>query len=201
MISRASSWSRGESNRCIRDRRLLVGHPDRARPGEVAVALLDANVVIGFAAGGIVVDEIELEFFHGRLGLGSFVLTTEGTLKLCGVGEPDWLVSATDGEAESGDGTVASDLAALGRIARAWATATPEGARKGSKPKPQPERLQAIVNRLTLENIEEAYPSMAEVLADLERAGEDVPANAAAWERLVRAIRDQIGETNLRLSA
>jgi len=39
------------------------------------------------------------------------------------------------------------------------------------------------------------------VLADLERAGAEVPANAAAWDRFVQQVREQATEMARRLSA
>jgi len=132
---------------------------------------------------------------HGRLDAASIILTADGTAKLCGAGEPAWLrVPPT---AEEGDAT--ADLAALGRIAAGWVELA-EG-RKGPKPKPLPEALQAVVRRLTGETAEARYPSAAALLEELEKAGADVPANGAAWDRLLRHVRDEAVETALRLSA
>jgi hypothetical protein len=144
---------------------------------------------------------------HGLLSASSLVLTTEGMLKLCGLGEPAWLAVTPDEENDGpgvteGDGTTASDLAALGRVVADWAMGTGQATgRKTAKPKPLPEALQRIVRRLTSDNPEEVYPGTTELLADLERAGEEVPANAAAWERLVRHVREQIDEAGMRMSA
>jgi hypothetical protein len=133
---------------------------------------------------------------HGRLEASILVLTTEGVLKLCGVGEPAWLTDATDDEA-----TAVGDLTALGRIASVWATSTESSSGKKSKVKPLPEVLQRILHRLLSDDADMKYADTSELLRELDQVGEDVPANAAAWERLVRHVREQVNEAGLRLSA
>src|SRR4051812_9190618 len=59
----------GDSTHPTGDRSLLVGDPHRRGPGEVAVGLLDADVVImGLAGRGVVVGVAELHL--GLSGLG-----------------------------------------------------------------------------------------------------------------------------------
>src|SRR5262249_32695826 len=132
---------------------------------------------------------------HGRLEPGLVVLTGEGTVKLCGLGEPAWLGPSPGGK----EGDVAGDLLALGRIAAGWAALTSE--QKTARKKPLPEGLQGVLHRLTTNEVEERYASAAALLEDLDRAGADVAANAAAWERLLREVREQAVEVGLRLSA
>jgi len=134
---------------------------------------------------------------HGHLHASSFVFTREGVLKLCGLGEPRWL--AVPAPQEDGEPSVAADLAALGHLAASWAAATPAG--KGGKVKPLPDSLQAILARFHAEAEEERYTSAAALLEDLDRAGADVPANATAWERFVRQVREESAATALRESA
>jgi hypothetical protein len=92
-----------------------------------------------------------------------------------------------------------SDIIALGRIAAAWAE--PVEGREGKRARPLPAVLQAVLQRLTSEAAEARYPSAAVLLEELERAGADVPANAAAWERLLRHVREEAMETPLKMSA
>jgi DNA repair exonuclease SbcCD ATPase subunit len=132
---------------------------------------------------------------HGHLDAGSVLLTADGTVKLCGAGEPAWLRAAPPAD----EGDAAADLAALGRVAAEWIE--PAEGRKGPKPKPLPESLQAVLRRLTADAPGDRYPSAAVLLEDLERAGADVPANGAAWDRLLRHVRDGSVDTALRLSA
>jgi hypothetical protein len=132
---------------------------------------------------------------HGQLDAGSIILTADGTVKLCGAGEPAWLRASSAGE----EGDVAADLAALGRIASGWVE--PAEGHKGPKAKSLPESLQAVLRRLTADTPEGRYPSAAVLLEDLEKAGADVPANGAAWDRLLRHVRDEAVDTALRLSA
>ena len=46
-----------------------------------------------------------------------------------------------------------------------------------------------------------AYDSAAGLLDDLDRAGAEAPANAAAWERFVREVREQAVDAAWRRSA
>ncbi len=120
---------------------------------------------------------------HGHLGPGLVLLAPDGVLKLCGFGEPAWLTEPPRPEGEA----PADDLAALGRMAAAWSAAS----RKGGKARPLPDALQAVLQRLTADAPETAYPSAAALLEDLDRAGAAAPANAEAWARFLRHVREQ----------
>ena len=121
---------------------------------------------------------------HGHLEPSSLVLTGDGTLKLCGFGEPLWLLGRPVGEAPADDAT--ADLRALGRIADGCTAATAR--RKGAKARPLPAPLQEVLHRL---GSEAGYPTAAALLEDLDGVGADVPANPEAWDRLLRHVRDQ----------
>lgn len=146
----------------------------------------------------------EAGLIHGHLHAGLVLMTTDGTLKLVGFGEPPWLGEPPPGDAEatppdSVAEDVAADLAALGRIASGWAAVA---ARKGGKAKSLPESLQTILHRLSPEAGSEQYASAADLLDALDQAGADVPANAEAWDRLLRHVRDHApAESALRRSA
>jgi hypothetical protein len=124
---------------------------------------------------------------HGHLHAASFVFTPGGVLKVCGLGEPRWL--AVPPPQEDGEPSAAGDLEALGHIAAAWAN---------GKGKPLPEPLQAVLRRLCAAG---GYASARELLDDLDQAGAEVPANAAAWDRFVRQVRQELADTALRQSA
>jgi hypothetical protein len=131
----------------------------------------------------------EAELIHGHLNGQSLLLTPDGTLKIAGFGEPSWLavpIIARDQEPDA-----AGDLLALGRLAAAWATL--EGAAK-RKPK-LPDALQTVLRRLSTEDAADRYPTAAALLEALDAAGTSVPPNATAWERFVRQVREQSGET------
>ena len=117
---------------------------------------------------------------HGNLHSGQVVFTAEGVVKLCGFGEPAWLAVPPSAET---DASPEGDLLALGRCALAWATPPTDG-KKGLKPKPLPDTLQALLRRLCGEE-GEPYADAGTLLEDLDAAGSAVPANAAAWERFV----------------
>jgi chromosome segregation ATPase len=132
---------------------------------------------------------------HGHLDAGSFIMTGDGVLKLCGLGEPAWLVaSAPAGEPGPGE-----DLLALGRVATVWAAGG--SGRKGARAKPLPEALHNVLASLTADDPGQRPASATDLLAQLDRAGADVPANAAAWERFVRQVREQSADPALRRSA
>lgn len=139
---------------------------------------------------------------HGHLHPSSFVFAGEGVLKLCGLGEPHWL--ATYPISEEDEPTPASDLTALGVIAASWAAlaAAPGAPRKGAKNKQQaPGELQAILTRLNADRPEDRFPSAAALLEALDQASAQVPANATAWERFVKQIRDQSADRKVRRTA
>jgi len=130
---------------------------------------------------------------HGRLTPAAWVLTTDGALKLTGLGEPAWL---TAGAVPVEDATPADDLLALGEIAQGWAATMGKGKGKGL-----PATLQAVLARLADPEEGKGYPSAAELLAALEGLGDDVPANPTAWERFVKQVRDQADDHTLRRTA
>jgi hypothetical protein len=135
---------------------------------------------------------------HGHLQPSLVVLTAEGLVKLCGLGEPLWLLPAPPPEA---DDEAAADLAALGRLAAAW-VAPAAGSRKTAKSKSLPEGLTAVLERLQSDDPAVRFPSAAALLEELERAGADVPANGAAWERLLKQVRENsVEDPGLRQSA
>jgi hypothetical protein len=134
---------------------------------------------------------------HGHLHALSFVFTREGVLKLCGLGEPRWL--AVPAPQEAGEPSVAGDLAALGHIAASWAAVAPTG--KSGKARGLPAALQSILARFHHNDEAQRYTSAAALLEDLGRAGAGVPANAAAWERFARQVREETATTALRESA
>jgi hypothetical protein len=122
------------------------------------------------------------------LHAASFVLTPDGVLKLCGLGEPRWL--AVPPPQEGGEPSTAADLAALGHIAAGWvATAK----------KSLSEPLRAVLRRL--HDRSQGYTSAQELLEDLDRAGASVPPNAAAWDRFVHVVRTESADSPLRQSA
>ncbi|HMC89998.1 MAG TPA: hypothetical protein VKI17_10645, partial [Gemmataceae bacterium] len=127
---------------------------------------------------------------------GQFLLTPEGLVKLCGVGEPGWLAQISVPVQAGGD--VGQDLDNFGRLAGTWANLAAR--RKGAKPLPEP--LQTILNRLTADGGSPRYASLAALLEDLDNAGPSLPPNAEAWDRLLRYVREHAAEdAGLRQSA
>lgn len=135
---------------------------------------------------------------HGHLHAASFVFTREGVLKLCGLGEPRWLAVPPPQEDE--EPSPGRDLVALGHIAAGWAAATPVG-KGGKAAKGLPAVLQNILSRFHHDDESQRYESAAALLEDLARAGAEVPANTAAWERFLRQVREEFAASSLRESA
>jgi len=132
---------------------------------------------------------------HGHLSESLLLLTGDGVLKICGLGEPPWLSSVQHDEEPSSRG----DLRSLGKIASGWCT--PTGVRKGPKTKPLPEPLVSVLYRLAADG-DAGYGDVAELLADLEKAASAIPANAEAWDRLLKYVREHgTAEAMLRQSA
>ena len=132
---------------------------------------------------------------HGHLSDTLLLLTGDGVLKICGLGEPPWLSGAVHDE----EPTVRDDLRALGKIASGWCT--PTGVRKGPKTKPLPEALVSVLYRLAADG-DAGYQSATELLDDLQKAAGAIPANAEAWDRLLKYVRDHgSAEASLRQSA
>ena len=116
---------------------------------------------------------------HGRLGDQHLLLTPTGILKLCGAGEPSWLTATVEASRTSLD-----DLRNLGRIVSGWCS--PTGVRKGAKTRPLPDRMIAILDKLQ----GDGYANVRALLDDLDQAGNEIPPNPEAWDRLLRYVRD-----------
>jgi hypothetical protein len=130
----------------------------------------------------------EAGMVHGHLNAQAILMTADGTLKIAGFGEPDWLTVPPVTTAHERDAS--GDLSALGRLATEWAQVETTKPNKIKLPPP----LQKILKRLTGEGAKGGYATAAELLEDLDSAGSAVPANATAWERFVRQVREQCGE-------
>jgi hypothetical protein len=133
---------------------------------------------------------------HGHLHAGQFLLTGEGLVKLCGVGEPLWLALPSVPPQQATN--VTAELVDFGKTVANWASLAAR--RKGAKPLPEP--LQTILNRLISEDTTQCYASVAVLLEELDSAGANIPANAEAWDRLLRYVREHAAEdAGLRQSA
>jgi hypothetical protein len=174
---------------------LVVGMPSTDWPNCVSVPAVWLRLLRQAARGlraahhaGIV---------HGHLQPEHLVLTEEGTLKIGGVGEPQWLGMPSVELGREPD--VGTDLASLGRLVTGWAERMPR--RKTAKTRAIPESVQDLLTRLNAETPENRYPDMATLLEELERAMADLPADAESWEILLQSVRDRDVEEELRESA
>ncbi len=138
----------------------------------------------------------EAGLVHGHLTLASFVCTRDGVLKVTGMGEPRWLVASTS--TSRGRTDAAGDLTALGRAALVWGTDSP---RKAGKPRQLPEALLTLAQRLAGDEPGPGFASASALLEELEGISDQVPPNAAAWERFVKQVREESADWILRRSA
>jgi hypothetical protein len=138
----------------------------------------------------------ESQLFHGHLENGMILLTEDGTVKLCGFGEPGWLA----GEETTHAASEQEDLKAMGLLVAQWLSPTQQ--RKAGKSRKLPAPLQQFLRRLQAEEQDAGFRSAADLLEELERVGEDISSNAAAWDRLLHHVREHAVElTPLRKSA
>ncbi len=129
---------------------------------------------------------------HGHLDQSLLLLTGDGIVKVCGVGEPPWLHAG-------GDADCRADLRALGRIMAG--VCTPAGAHRGARTPALPKGLVAVLERLTADG-DAGYADVSALLEDLDRMRGDIPSNTEAWDRLVKHVRDHgTPEALLRQSA
>jgi chromosome segregation ATPase len=112
---------------------------------------------------------------HGNMSPSSAVLTSDGLVKLTGIGEPTWLSGAKP------HATPMDDLLALGRLATEWAAISPK--RKLAKPpRPLPNAVREVLDRWVAGSFENAN----QVLDALDKAGSQVPAGSETWDRLMK---------------
>jgi hypothetical protein len=131
---------------------------------------------------------------HGHLRPTDFVLTSDGVVKLCGLGDPPWLVLPPVAELQD---STAGDMLVFGRIASRWADLG-----DGRRGKAFPAGLKKILERLADATPESSYPDAGTLLQDLDAVSSQVPANPEAWDRLLRHVREHaIGGPVLRQSA
>jgi hypothetical protein len=131
---------------------------------------------------------------HSHLQPESLLLTGDGILKLCGFGEPLWLTGPAVPQVQE---EVRGDLDALGRIVSGWIPTR----RQASKSKALPDRFRAVLDGLCSDD-RARYESAGALLDALDQAGAEVPANAEAWDRLLRHVRENAQpEATLRQSA
>jgi hypothetical protein len=133
---------------------------------------------------------------HGHLQPESVLLTADGIVKICGFGEPLWLIGPTVALAQE---DARADVDALGRIMSTWSS--PAG-RRPTKTKGMPDSFRKLLDRLTGADPLHPYATAAALLEDLDRTSGDVPPNSEAWDRLLRHVRENaLPATALRQSA
>ena len=132
---------------------------------------------------------------HGRLTSDSFVLASDGVLKVTGFGEPPWL---TVGPTIGVEPTPATDLRAFGQVAFGWSQLATRRKLAG-KTRVFPEALLAIIRRLEADPeppmadtvaAGKPYESAAELVADLDRVARETAFSDDAWDKLLRHVEE-----------
>jgi len=130
---------------------------------------------------------------HGRLTSDSFLLTSDGALKVTGFGEPPWLAPG----APTADATPGTDLRAFGQVLFGWSQLA--GKKRVSRTKAFPEALWNVIRRLEADAeppmadtvaAAQPYGSAGELLADLQRIARETPFSDDAWEKLLKHVAD-----------
>jgi serine/threonine protein kinase len=159
---------------------LLVGLPATDWPPQASAPGVCFQLLFQAAQGLAALHRAGL--VHGHISESVLLLTADGTLKICGGGEPAWLYATSEDEPDA-----RTDLQALGRVVSGWCT--PSGVRRGAKAKALPEALVSILYRLTADT-EHGYRDAHELLVDLGRTATEIAANAEAWSRLLKYVSE-----------
>jgi hypothetical protein len=117
---------------------------------------------------------------HRRLNANRFLLTEEGELRLCGFGEPSWLLADLEPRQAEPD-----DWKALGLVAARWLTLGD----RGSAPKPILAAMQQIVSRLVSHGSASGTFNPARLLEELAELRRQTPEDRAARDRLLDRVR------------
>lgn len=155
-----------------------------AHPGSwVRLATMAAGAIDAAHRAGLV---------HGRLTSESFLLTSDGALKVTGFGEPPWLAGAPTSDAAPG-----ADLRAFGQVLFGWSQLA--GKKRVSRTKAFPEALWNVIRRLEADAeppmadtvaAAQPYGSAGELLADLQRIARETSFSDDAWEKLLKHVSD-----------
>lgn len=125
---------------------------------------------------------------HGHLHEGRLLLDATGRLRLCGLGEPDWL------EASSAPAFAYSsweDLQRLGRIAASWLTAQSSSRLGRAQQSPLEEVVQALLQPNPSGKVTSAA-ELAEHVHLLRRRSAD---DELAWQRLLAYLHERLHES------
>jgi hypothetical protein len=129
---------------------------------------------------------------HGHLQPGLLFLSHDGTIKVGGLGQPSWLAQTKPMVTPASESPrarhPADDLAALGDAINAWLLPATE--QEHASPGTRSQALQTVLRRLSAKQPKRQYPDTEALIADLDRITNDVPANAEAWDQLVRYVRE-----------
>lgn len=170
---------------------LVEGLPASEWPAMVMHPGLWLQVMIQAAQALATIHEHDL--VHGQISPETVLMTTDGQLKLTGIGEPPWL-TAHSGAAEI---LPAADFRALGQMAYGWAN--PPTKKKPLRSKPFPPVLATVIRRLEagmdppmadVVAFDRPYANARELLQDLEQYTQEYPLTADIMSKWVNAIAE-----------
>ncbi len=164
--------------------------PETAHPGcWVRLATMAAEGIDAAHRAGLV---------HGRITADSFILDAEGVLKVTGFEEPTWLRLGPEPGVEP---AAAADLRNFGQVLFGWSQLMPR--KKGSRTKPFPAELAAIIRRLEADvetpmadtvASDRPYESASELVADLKQVARETSFSDDAWKKLLRHVADNASD-------
>jgi hypothetical protein len=117
---------------------------------------------------------------HGRLHEGRLLLTAEGLIKLCGLGEPFWLFGDPPPAPQAA--SPAEDRRALARMALRWLGGSGlRGQRRGNEP------LHELIKQ-----IDHSHLSDDALVRAIEGLRSQFADDSAAWQRLLQVVRTRL---------
>ncbi len=119
---------------------------------------------------------------HGHLHAGRVLLAGHGELKICGLGEPLWLVQNNRTTAP----TQEDDLRALGKLLRHWKT--PKQGTPGWKPSLAP--LDVCIQGLTSATLQAPFHSVHSLEEYLLSIQTSSPLDEACWQSFLDRVND-----------
>jgi hypothetical protein len=121
---------------------------------------------------------------HGRLHAGRLLLTMQGAIKVCGLGELGWLLV----EPGATPPPETDDLYALGKIGETWLAAG--GRQRLHRPEIKP--LMAVVQGLLRSQRTAPFDQIATLIPHLTELRKQFGDEALAWQRLLTVVTERL---------
>jgi hypothetical protein len=159
----------------------LIGLPGTEWTSQVTDPFVTLRLIGQAAAGLNAIHEAGL--VHGQLQLGRLLLTAQGELKLCGAGEPRWLM----GPATMADRSFHDDVAQLTALVTPWCRGKPASAKRVQE---------TAESKLMTDFVEQLQENQFTTAAALKEAVDaslgSIKSDEGAWQRFLQFIQDRL---------